>query len=184
MSAANLITGAGFGASALSSIGGGIAQSTAFGAQAGAVEAATERDKELAEFQADATIRQGNRAARQLHGQGQRFIGSQRAAAAANNVDVNTGSVALAQDDAKFITEMDEITIRNNAWKEAWGLKLAATSLEARGAFAASEARFRGQSALVSGIGRGATTILGGASNVANNFGGTSGGFFGRSRNT
>ncbi|MNJ23108.1 hypothetical protein D3C77_174860 [compost metagenome] len=50
-------------------------------------------------------------------------IGTQRTGFAANGVDVNTGSAAEIQDDTAALGELDALTIRNNAAREAWGYR-------------------------------------------------------------
>lgn len=51
------------------------------------------------------------------------MIGAQRAGFAANGVDVNSGSAADIQDDTAALGELDALTIKNNAAREAWGYR-------------------------------------------------------------
>lgn len=60
------------------------------------------------------------------------MIGSQRAGIAAGNVDVGFGSAVDVQADAAHLGELDALTIRTNAAREAWGYKVEAVDLRAR----------------------------------------------------
>jgi hypothetical protein len=51
-------------------------------------------------------------------------IGSSRAALAAQGVDVSSGSAADVQASESAVGALDELTIRNNAAREAWGYKV------------------------------------------------------------
>lgn len=53
------------------------------------------------------------------------LIGAQRATAAAHGVDVNSGSAVDVQSDAATLGELDALTIRNNAAREAYNYKVA-----------------------------------------------------------
>lgn len=59
-------------------------------------------------------------------------IGSQRTGFAAQGVDVGFGSPVDAQADTAYLGELDALTIRNNAAREAWGFQVQATDLRAR----------------------------------------------------
>ncbi|WDY60395.1 virion core protein, T7 gp14 family [Pseudomonas sp. PSKL.D1] len=50
-------------------------------------------------------------------------IGTQRAGFAGNGIDVNSGSAADIQDDTAALGELDALTIKNNAAREAWGYR-------------------------------------------------------------
>lgn len=67
------------------------------------------------------------------------IIGSQRAGAAAQGVDVNYGSPVDVQADAAFLGELDALTIKTNAAREAWGFKVQAEDLRKRGQIARKE---------------------------------------------
>lgn len=71
-------------------------------------------------------------------------IGTQRAGFAANGVDVNSGSAADIQDDTAALGELDALTIRNNAAREAWGYRTQAQ----QGRLAAANARSSGQAGM------------------------------------
>ena len=60
------------------------------------------------------------------------MIGSQRTGIAAAGVDVGFGSAVDVQADAAFLGELDALTIRTNAAREAWGYKVEAEDLRRR----------------------------------------------------
>jgi len=64
------------------------------------------------------------------------MVGSQRAGFAAGNIDVGYGSAADVQADTAFLGELDALTIRTNAAREAWGYKVQAEDLHKRAAIA------------------------------------------------
>jgi hypothetical protein len=62
----------------------------------------------------------------------EQYIGAQRAAFSASNIDVNFGSAVDVQADTAFQGELDALTIRNNAMRESWGFKVEAVDQRAR----------------------------------------------------
>jgi hypothetical protein len=68
-----------------------------------------------------------------------KLIATQRATVAANNVDVSFGSAADVQADAAFLGELDALTIRTNAAREAWGFKVEAEDTRKRAEIARRE---------------------------------------------
>ncbi len=97
------------------------------------------------------------------------LIGAQRAGIAAGNVDVGWGSAVDVQADAAFLGELDALTIRTNAAREAWGYQVQAEDLRKRATIAREEGvmleaagRERRTSALVGAAG----TVLGGTASL------------------
>lgn len=82
-----------------------------------------EFDSRMMELQAQDAERRGNIAANRTRAAGRRIIGSQRAALAAQGVDVSTGSAVDVQEDTAYQAELDAQQITANAWREAWGLR-------------------------------------------------------------
>lgn len=75
-------------------------------------------------------------------------VGTQRAGFAGNGVDVNSGSAALVQDDTAALGELDALTIRNNAAREAWGYNIQADQYEQ----AAGNAKKSANNAIMGGL--------------------------------
>lgn len=118
------IAAAGLGLQAYGSYKSGQAQKSA----AGAAARAAESEAELSDFnatisdqQAADALARGNQQADEFRVQVRGAIGTQRVAAAASNVDVAYGSAADTQADAAYIGKLDELTLRTNAARQAWG---------------------------------------------------------------
>lgn len=97
------------------------------------------------------------------------MIGSQRAATAGSNIDVGYGSALDVQADAAFLGELDALTIRTNAGREAWGFETQGEDLRRRGEIARKEGVYleragnaAGNAAYVGAAG----TIAGGSMNL------------------
>ena len=99
----------------------------------------------VADLQAQDAIERGAEAESRFRAQIRGTIGAQRAGMAANNIDVSFGSAVDVQGDAAFLGELDALTIRTNAAREAWGFKVQATNYRKQ----AEIARQGGQNAVV-----------------------------------
>ncbi len=91
--------------------------------QANAIRTQSDFEAKLAEMLAVDVTARGELAAQRVGMQTRGLIGSQRAALAASGVDVNSGSAADLQVDAAKFSAMDEQIIRNNAAREAMGIR-------------------------------------------------------------
>ena len=87
-----------------------------------------ESNQRLAGLQADDAIRRGTKEADKMGAQTSAAIGSQRVAMAANGIELGYGSAADIEADTKAIGLENANTIRNNAWREAWGYKVDAAN--------------------------------------------------------
>ncbi len=89
------------------------------------------------------------------------LLGTEKAGFAAQGVDIGIGSAVDVQVDTAFLGELDALTIRTNAAREAWGYRVEAENLRRGGAISQRAGRFQA-----------ATTILGtGVSLLASQFG-------------
>ena len=96
----------------------------------------------VSELQAKDALARG-RTDEQRFRQGVRaLIGSQRAGFAAQGVDVGVGSALDVQADAAFLGELDALTIRNNAQREAWGYRIEAENYRMGGQQARTASRW------------------------------------------
>ena len=84
------------------------------------------------------------------------MVGSQRAALAAQGIDVGYGSARDLAQEAMALGEMDAQTTRMNAFKEAFGYKVSA-----------AEARYRGKMATIAGKGQARSILLTGGMQAA-----------------
>lgn len=81
---------------------------------------------QFAEAQAIRVIQAGEQEANEYGRKVRKTVGSQRAALAAQGVDVGVGTASELQAETLEIGAKDQETIRNNAFLEAYGLKVRA----------------------------------------------------------
>lgn len=94
---------------------------------------------QIADLQASDAVSRGQQEESKFR-QGVRvMIGGQRAGIAAGNVDVGYGSAVDVQADAAMLGELDALTIRQNAAREAWGYKVEAADTRQRAKIARQE---------------------------------------------
>jgi hypothetical protein len=84
----------------------------------------------FAERRAEDVIRRGQAAESQQRQQTRKLIGSQRAAMAAQGIDIQAGTAFEIQSEAEALGALDAATIRNNAARGALGLRFQAGALE------------------------------------------------------
>jgi hypothetical protein len=138
-------------AQAGSSLASNISQSGAVRSQGLFQKQQSDMNARISEMRATDAIERGNAAASAKIKQGKQVIGAQRAALAAQGIDIGVGSALEIQYDTKRIAEMDAITIKNNAWQEAWGYKVQALNDTASGNFQNSAANFASNNMLLTG---------------------------------
>lgn len=116
-----------------------------------------EENANLAELQGRDAIERGDKEARRINAQGRRIGSAQRAAYSSQGVDVNSGVAAEMVSDTVAAADFDALTVKTNAWREAWGLKEQATDYRERGRLVERAAKNKA----------GATLLTGGLSAVA-----------------
>lgn len=97
----------------------------------------------VAGAQADDALVRGRRDERDFRAQTKATIGSQRASLAAQGVEIDEGSALAIQEDTARQGELDAITIRNNAAREAWGFRVGAVDAGNRARIDRAEGRNR-----------------------------------------
>lgn len=172
--AALALTGVGVGMQAYGKYKEGKQQQLAYQAQGDADERsaqaqarAAEANAELAEYnaaiadiQAKDTVSIGELEANKFRSRTKGLIGEQRAGMAAGNIDVGYGSAVDVVADAAFLGELDALTVRTNAAREAWGYRVEAADSRMRGDIMrdeAKEARRAGRYAKQAAYSQGAT---------------------------
>lgn len=131
--------------------------------EAGEAEAGRlEYNARIAEAQGDDALLRGTEEEQRFRSTVRGLIGSQRAAFAAQGVDVASGSAVDVQADAAYLGELDALTIRSNAQREAWGFRHSAQDLR----MGAEVARRGGQSAATASRYAAAGTVLGTGSSL------------------
>lgn len=119
----------------------------------------------FAEMEARDIITQGNNAAAQ-HGKGiKQLLGKQRAAMAAQGIQIGVGTAAEIESQTREIGAEEQRNIRNNAWRQAFGLKVQAAGFRHQGAVASSAASFAATNTIVAG----GLNFLTGVGSAANN---------------
>lgn len=84
----------------------------------------SEYNAAVADLQAQDAVTRGELDANTFRTRTRALIGEQRAGFAAGNIDVGFGSAVDVQADAAFVGELDALTIRTNAARQAWGFKV------------------------------------------------------------
>ncbi len=95
-------------------------------------------------------------------------VGGIKAAQAANNIDVNSGSAVDVRSSAAELGELNAISIRSNAARTAYGYQTQSASDTAQSQLDKQQAKYDATAGYV----KGATTLIGGAATAANNWGG------------
>jgi len=129
---------------------------SAFGAGFSAVGAYTQAKNQQAALQAEAQVQQNNAQLATWQGEdsiargevaasnamvkGGQVKGAQRAAMAANGVDLGGGSAQNILNDTDYLTAVDAATLRDNAAREAWGYRMQSRSYTDKAASARSGA--------------------------------------------
>ena len=117
---------------------------------------------DLADDEAADAIARGREAELRQRQATRGLIGSQRAALAAQGIEVNDGSALDVQADSASLGELDALTIRNNAAREAFGLNVQAMNFRNQGQLAALGGRNQAKALRSASV----STLLTGAANT------------------
>lgn len=142
---------AAMGASAASSIVTGYAQSKAYKAQGQYQQSLAETNASMADLAEKETLQAGDVAAGRKNEQTKQAVGSELAEQGASGVDVASGSAALVRGGTKLAGDIDELTIRNNAARAAFGYKVQGIQDKFQGQFAQLTAKSEAEQSLLSG---------------------------------
>lgn len=108
-------------------------------------------NKKLAEEQAEDAIKRGEKDASLLKKRGKQVKGAQRAALAAQGIEVDSGSAADLQADTDEAVQLDVQAAKNNAWREAWGYRAQALSYGFQGEMEYAASRTKARNTLITG---------------------------------
>lgn len=125
-----------------------------------------ENNAKIAEFKARDAIVRGNEEQKKQRAHTAEIAGRQRAAMAANNIDVTYGSALDAAVDTAMLGELDALTIRSNSYREAYDHRVDATNERAGAELSRMEAR----NARTAGFLNAAGTLVGGFSNAYSSY--------------
>ncbi len=116
---------------------------------------------EMSEISAEDVLRRGEREANSVRRSGRAVRGSQRAAYAAQGVDVDSGSAADIQEETDILSEADSRTVRNNAWREAFGYKTQAADSRMASVYAKYSSKQDARRTILTGFLQGGTSFGG-----------------------
>lgn len=110
-----------------------------------------EFNAKMAEYQGEQAIKRGVTDSLNAKKMAKRMIGSQRAAYAAQGIEVDEGSALDVQVDTAIQAEKDAITIKNNSIREAFGYKVQAVDLRGQGMIAEMTGRQKANQSILTG---------------------------------
>lgn len=110
-----------------------------------------EQNARFAELQGEDAIKRGDKDAARVKQASKAMAGSQRASLAAQGVAVDTGSAAEVQEETQVLGALDALTVKNNAWREAWGLKVQADNYRSQARMAEMGSNRAVQNTLLTG---------------------------------
>lgn len=128
-----------------------IAQSEALSLQGQYAEKISEMNARFAEMEAKDVVEAGDKAASEHGRKINQMIGAQKAGFAAGNVKVGSGTAAIIQKQTREIGFDEQRAIRNNAWREAFGLKTQAFNYRAQGSAEKQRYSAEAQTTLITG---------------------------------
>jgi hypothetical protein len=137
--------------SGFGTIGSAISQSNAYQAQGQYDKYLSEINSRLADQQFQQVIKKGEEEATAYSKKVKGLAGSQKAALAAQGIDVGSGSAAEIQKETMIMGAEDAMKIRNNAYQEAFGYKVQAINTRSQGNFDSMTAGFKSRQTLLSG---------------------------------
>lgn len=135
----------------ISTAGNAYQQSQSIKAQGAYSKAIAETNKSFAELQADDAVKRGNLASLQQQGKTAEFVSSQKAALAAQGIELDSGTAESLLRNTESLGELDAVNIKSNAWKEAWGFKSQANQYSAEGKAAELTSKNLAKSTLLTG---------------------------------
>lgn len=132
-------------------IAGTLSSSFAEFQQGRARRAISETNERISELRAkEATRRGGARVARSKQAF-KKLLGKQRAALAAQGIDIGSGSALDIQEETQVMSELDALTIKTNAAREAFGIRAGGRGEAVEGRLAETEATTGAISTLLTG---------------------------------
>jgi len=139
------------GMQATSALSGAYAQSQAEKTLGAYRKQVANQNASLADMQADDATMRGDVAAQRQRARTASAVGSIRAGMASQGVDVNSGSASDVQASTAGIGALDELTIKNNAWREAWGYRVQSFQATSQGRYAEQAANNQSNQTLLTG---------------------------------
>lgn len=123
-----------------------------------------ESNARLAELSAQSALLQGQKQVASLTMKAGQIKGSQRAAMAANGIDLGEGSAAELQASTEIMKDLDKNQLEANAMAQAWGYRMQKTNYEGEALSA------RAGASAINPAASSIATLLGGAGSVASSW--------------
>lgn len=119
--------------------------------QARAQKYISQSNARVAEMQARDAMNRGQEAEGRSRQRTRKLIGSQRTALAAQGIRLDSGSALDVQLEAGDMGELDALTIKNNALREAFGFRSEARNITMQGPMASQASMNQGMETLLTG---------------------------------
>lgn len=139
------------GVSAASTLSSSYVKSKALKTQAKYEMQQAEANSRIALIKEQDAIEQGDRAAHSVRRKANQITGQQRTASAASGLDVNSGVSLDLQTETGIMSDLDMMTVKNNAWREAWGYRVQASDAMGAAKLSASGLRSEAKSTMLTG---------------------------------
>lgn len=141
----------------------GLMQAEAIRAQSRFERGLLQAGARVSRLQEEEALAIGGKEVREQSRRTRRLIGAQRAAFAAEGIEIGAGSPLDIQEQTKTLGALDEMTIRNNAYRQAFGFRQQAIEFGARARISRISARQQARITLLTGA-------LGAARELASGF--------------
>lgn len=146
---------------------GAISQGQAASASANYNAQVAANNAKIAQQNATWAAQQGETQAATQEAKTRATVGAEKAAQAASGIDVNSGSAVDVRSSAAALGELNALTVRSNAARQAYGYQTQAASDTGQAALDKSQA----SSASEAGFLNAGTTVLGGLGSAASDYG-------------
>jgi hypothetical protein len=140
-----------YGADSVGQLGQGIGQSMAVKARGDYEEFIARQNADLADRDAKEIEKRGDKASSDYKNQVNQLKGQQRSSMAAQGIDINQGSAAEIQKETATLGALDALQLKNNAWREAFGMRGQANQYRAQGRMAKVAAKNEAKNTLLTG---------------------------------
>ena len=105
----------------------------------------------MATLQADDAIKRGDKAALEHKKATKKLIGTQRAAMAAQGLNIEEDDALAIQQETAEMGALDAQEIKNNAWREAWGYRVQASNLSGQAGMTRITSKGKARQTLLTG---------------------------------
>lgn len=119
-----------------------------------ATQAEIADNQKLAYVAADDALARGGKEAAKIRGNGTQLASAQSVAYANSGVDGTVGTAANVQADSRAMSELDALTVQNNAAREAWGFKRYGLKYGQQAQLEAARASNKQAATILGGVGK------------------------------